>query len=103
MHFRYTVFLEEKISTTYAIVPFSPALSMKKFKFLKTCPYGFQNVLHRHSTPKGAPVCRKSFLDFFGFSRKLHTIRTKFSTVILHLISVVCVHFHQTGMTGIVA
>ena len=66
----------------------------ENFKFLKNCPYDFHEILHSHSTPKGAPVCAKAsksygldvrniakispkmakkqpFLDFFRFSQKL--------------------------------
>ena len=64
------------------------------FKFLKNCPYDFHEILHSHSTPKGAPACEKAsksygldvrniakispkvakkqpFFDFFRFSQKL--------------------------------
>ena len=73
----------------------------ENFKFLKNCPYDFHKIFHSQSTPKGAPTCAKasksydwnvrniakispkmakkqSFFDFFRFSQKLHTIRTKF-------------------------
>ena len=66
----------------------------ENFKFLKNCPYDFYEILHSHSTPKGAPACAKAsklydwdvrniakispkmakkqpFLDFFRFSQKL--------------------------------
>ena len=66
----------------------------ENFKFLKNCPYDFHEILHSHSTPKGAPVCAKAsksygldvrniakispkmakkqpFFDFFRFSQKL--------------------------------
>ena len=66
----------------------------EKFKFLKNCPYDFHEILHSHSTPKGAPACAKAsksygwdvrniakispkmakkqpFFDFFRFSQKL--------------------------------
>ena len=66
----------------------------ENFKFLKNCPYDFHEILHSHSTPKGAPACAKAsksygwdvrniakispkmakkqpFFDFFRFSRKL--------------------------------
>ena len=150
----------------------------ENFKFLKNCPYDFHEILHSHSTPKGAPACAKAsksygwdvrniakispkmakkqpFFDFFRFSQKLsirfernflqlfytilesymwngikivwlgyekhsqngqkiaifrlfsifsktvHTIRTKFSTVILHHIRVLYVQWHQNRMAGI--
>ena len=66
----------------------------ENFKFLKNCPYDFHEILHSHSTPKGAPACAKPsksygwdvrniakispkmakkqpFFDFFRFSQKL--------------------------------
>ena len=66
----------------------------ENFKFLKNCPYDFHEILHSHSTPKGAPACarasksygwdvrniakispkmakKQSFFDFFRFSQKL--------------------------------
>ena len=82
------------------------------FKFLKNCPYDFHELLHSHSTPIGVPVCEKAsklyvwdvrniakigpkmtqktaiFRLFSIFSKTVHTIRTKFSTVILHQIRV---------------
>ena len=32
----------------------------ENFKFLKNCPYDFHEILHSHSTPKGAPACAKA-------------------------------------------
>ena len=66
----------------------------ENFKFLENCPYDFHEILHSHSTPKGAPACAKAsksygwdvrniakfspkmakkqpFFDFFRFSQKL--------------------------------
>ena len=66
----------------------------ENFKFLKNCPYDFHEILHSHSTPKGAPACAKAsksygldvrniakispkvakkqpFFDFLRFSQKL--------------------------------
>ena len=66
----------------------------ENFKFLKNCPNDFHEILHSHSTPKGAPACAKTsksygwdvrniakispkmakkqpFFDFFRFSQKL--------------------------------
>ena len=66
----------------------------ENFKFLKNCAYDFHEILHSHSTPKGAPACAKTsksygwdvrniakispkmakkqpFFDFFRFSQKL--------------------------------
>ena len=87
----------KKFSTTYAIVLFFFFFSRpfhENFKFLKNCPYDFHEILHSHSTPKGAPACAKAsksygwdvrniakispkmakkqpFFDFFQFSQKL--------------------------------
>ena len=96
----------------------------ENFKFLKNCPYDFHEILHSHSTTKGAPACAKAsksyiwdvrntakitpkmakkqpFFDFFSlFSKSVHTIRTKFSTVILHHIRVLYVQWHQNRMAG---
>ena len=90
----------------------------ENFKFLKNCSYDFHEILHSHSTPIGAPVCAKTsksygwdvrniakispkmakkqpFFDFFSlFSKTVHTIRTKLSTVILHHIRVLYVQWH---------
>ena len=90
----------------------------ENFKFLKNCPYDFHEFLHSHSTPKGTPACamasksygwdvrniakispkmakKQPFFEFFSiFSKTVHTIRTKFSTVILHHIMVLYVQFH---------
>ena len=88
----------KKFSTTYAIVLFflfffSPDLFMKISNF-SNCSFDFHEILHSHSTPKGAPVCAKAsnsygwdvrniakispkmakkqpFFDFFRFSQKL--------------------------------
>ena len=94
------------------------------FKFLENCPYDFHEILPSHSTPKGAPACAKAsksygwdvrniakispkmakkqpFFDFFSiFSKTVHTIRTKFSTDILHHIRVLYVQWHQNRMAG---
>ena len=94
----------KKFSTTYAIVLFFFCFFFSRpfhenFKFLKNCPYDFHEILHSHSTPKGAPACAKAsksygwdvrniakispkmakkqpFFDFFRFSQKL-SIRFK--------------------------
>ena len=72
----------------------------ENFKFLKNCPYDFHEILHSHSTPKGAPACAKAsksydwnvrniakispkmakkqpFFDFFRFSQKLSRRRER--------------------------
>ena len=38
---------------------------------------------------------KQPFFDLFRFSQKLHTIQTKCSTVILHHLRVLCVHWHH--------
>ena len=119
----------EILSTTYAIVLFFFVFFFSRpfhenFEFLKNCPYDFHEILHSHSTPKGAPACVKAsksygldvrntakispkmakkhpFFDFFSvFSKTVHTIRTKFSTVILHHIRVLYVQWHQNRLAG---
>ena len=55
----------KKFSTTYAIVLFFLLFFFSRpfhenFKILKNCPYDFHEILHRHSTPKGAPACAKA-------------------------------------------
>ena len=94
------------------------------FDFLKNCPYDFHEILHSHSTPKGAPACAKAsksygwdvrniakitpkngqktaiFRLFSIFSKTVHTIRTKFSTVILHHIRDLYAQWHQNRMAG---
>ena len=55
----------KKFSTTYAIVLFFFCFFFSRpfhenFKFLKNCPYDFHEILHSHSTPKGAPACAKA-------------------------------------------
>ena len=92
----------------------------ENFKFLKNCPYDFHKILHSYSTPKGAPVCSKAsksydwnvrniakitrktaiFRLFSIFSKTVHAIRTKFSTVILQHIRVLYVQWRQNRMTG---
>ena len=116
----------KKFSTTYAIVSFFFSRSFhENFKFLKNCPYDFHEFLHSHFTHKGAPACAKAsksydwnvrniakispkmakispktaiFRLFSIFSKTVHTIRTKFSTVILHHIRVLYVQWHQNLM-----
>ena len=91
----------------------------ENFKFLKNCPYDFQKILHSHSTPKGAPACGKASKSYDWNVRnipkigpkmarvspktaifRLFSIRTKFSTVILHHIRVLYVQWHQNRMAG---
>ena len=104
--------------TTYAIVSFFVFFFSRpfheNFKFLKNCPYDFQKILHSHSTPKGAPACGKASKSYDWNVRnipkigpkmarvspktaifRLFSIRTKFSTVILHHIRVLYVQWHQ--------
>ena len=83
----------------------------ENFEFLKNCLYDFHKILHSHSAPKGASAFSKAlksydwnarniakkwpksshFSTFFPiFSKTVHTIRTKFSRVILHHVRVLC-------------
>ena len=124
----FTIFRSrKKFSTTYAIVLFFCFFSRplnENFKFLKNSPYDFHEILHSRYTPKGAPACAKAsksygwdvrniakispkkgqetaiFRLFPSFSKTVHTIRTKFSTVILHHNRVLCVQWHQNRMAG---
>ena len=102
---------------------FSTDLFNQNFKFLKNCPYDFHEILHSHSTPKGAPACAKAsksycwdvrniakcspkmtkkviFRLFSIFSKTVQTIRTKFSTVIPHHNRVLYVQWHQNSTAG---
>ena len=86
------------------------------FKVLKNCQYDIHEILHSHSTPKGAPACanasksygwdvrniakispkmakKQPFFDFSIFSKTVHTLRRKFSAVILHHIMALYVQF----------
>ena len=102
---------------------FSPDLFMKSSNFSKTFHTIFTKLCS-HSTPKGAPACAKAsksygwdvrniaktaqkwpknchISTFFSiFSKTVHTIRTKISTVILHHIRVLYVQWHQNRMAG---
>ena len=46
----------KKFWTTYALVLFLPTFQ----KVLKNCPYHFNEILHSHYAPKGAPACTKA-------------------------------------------
>ena len=79
--------------------------------------------MHSHSTPRDAPACAMALIEydwylrkiakfspkmtknghFSIFSKTVHMIRTKFCSVILHHIKVLCVQFHQIRMTEIQA
>ena len=95
----------------------------ENFKFLKNCPYDFHEILHSHSTPKGAPACAKTskwygwdvrniakispkmakkqpFFDFFRFSQKLSIRFERNFLIILHHIRVLYVQWHQNRMAG---
>ena len=46
-------------------------------------------------------MAKKAIFRLFSiFAKTVHTIRTKFSTVILHLIRVLYVQWHQNRMAG---
>ena len=106
------------------IAKISPKMAKKPsffdffFDFLKNCPYDSNEIFYSHSTPYYGPLCaislnsygwdvrniakfspklakKQPFFDFFSiFSKTVHTIRTKFSTVLLHHIMVLYVQFH---------
>ena len=58
---------------------------------IKTYGWDVRNIAK--ISPKKAK--KRSFFDFFSiFSKTVHTIRTKFSTVILHHIRVLYLHWH---------
>ena len=98
------------------IAKISPKMAKKQsfFDFLKNCPYDSNEIFYSHSTPYYGPLCAISlnsygwdvrnmvkisqktviFRFFSIFSKTVDTIRTKFSTVILHHIMVLYVQFH---------
>ena len=43
----------------------------ENFKFLKNCPYDFHEILHSHSTPKGAPACAKASKSYGWHMRNI--------------------------------
>ena len=68
--------------------------------FIKFVWLGFEK--HSQISPKMAK--KQSFLDFFSiFSKTVHTIQSKFSTVILHHTTVLLMQFHYIRVTGIEA
>ena len=117
----------KKFSTTYAIVSFfSPGLFMKISNFSKTvhtifikfCSHSTAKGAHAHAKvsisydwnlrniakirPKIAKISPKRTISrlFSIFSQTVHTIRTKFSTVVLHHVRVLYVQWHQNRMAG---
>ena len=97
----------------------SPDLFMKISTLSKTVHTIFVQFCS-HSTSKWAPACSKAsksfdwnerniakispetaiFRLFAIFSKTVHAIRAKFSTVILHYIRVLYVQWHQNRMGG---
>ena len=67
----------KKFSTTYAIVFFFSRPFHENFKFLKNCPYDFHEILHSHSTPKGAPACAKASKSYGWDVRNIAKISPK--------------------------
>ena len=68
----------KKFSTTYAIVLFFFSRPFhESFKFLKNCPYDFHEILHSHSTPKGAPACAKASKSYGWDVRNIAKISPK--------------------------
>ena len=51
----------------------------ENFKFLKNCPYDFHEILHSHSTPKGAPACAKASKSYGWDVRNIAKISPKMS------------------------
>ena len=49
----------------------------ENFKFLKNCPYDCHEILHSHSTPKGAPVCAKTSKSYGWDVRNIAKISPK--------------------------
>ena len=49
----------------------------ENFKFLKNCPYDFHEILHSHSTPKGAPACAKASKSYGWDVRNIAKINPK--------------------------
>ena len=49
----------------------------ENFKFLKNCPYDFHEILHSHSTPKGAPACAKPSKSYGWDVRNIAKISPK--------------------------
>ena len=49
----------------------------ENFKFLKNCPYDFHEILHSHSTPKGAPACAKASKSYGWDVRNIAKISPK--------------------------
>ena len=68
----------KKFSTTYAIVLFFFSRPFhENFKFLKNCPYDIHEILHSHSTPKGAPACAKASKSYGWDVRNIAKISPK--------------------------
>ena len=49
----------------------------ENFKFLKNCPYDIHEILHSHSTHKGAPACAKASKWYGWDLRNIAKISTK--------------------------
>ena len=49
----------------------------ENFKLLKNCPYDFHEILHSHSTPKGAPACAKASKSYGWDVRNIAKISPK--------------------------
>ena len=60
---------------------FFPRPFHESFKFLKNCLYDFHIILHRHSTPKGAPACAKASKSYDWNARNIATISPKMAKV----------------------
>ena len=49
----------------------------ENFKFLKNCPYDSHEILHSHSTPKGAAACAKASKSYGWDVRNIAKISPK--------------------------
>ena len=49
----------------------------ENFKFLKNCPYDFHEILHSHSTPRGAPACAQASKSYGWDVRNIAKISKK--------------------------
>ena len=53
----------------------------ENFKFLKNCPYDFHEILHSHSTPKGAPACANASKSYGWDVRNIAKISPKMAKI----------------------
>ena len=53
----------------------------ENFKFLKNCLYDFHEIVHSHSTPKGAPACAKASKSYDWNVRNIAKINPKMAKI----------------------